>query len=568
MKKLILIPLLLLTFWAHGQVWTDDGSYVYPSNITRQVGIGTQAPAAMLHIQGSSDNQLLVENSLTTGGNASIKIIGKRNDCNTCQTAFIDLANYDHDVATTYNMARIGAGTNGGDLEHGYMRFSTGFNGVLSERMRITSDGKVGIGQSNPLATLHVNGEIRGNQSGGALRIQSSSGYVDVGPKNTSFMHFYTDRAKYYFDKPLVVDNGIYGAHTSDNLNLQTDNTNRLTILSGSGNVGIGQVNPLATLHVNGEIRGNQSGGALRIQSSHGYIDVGPRNSSWAHINTDMEKFYLNKPIYAGTGHFSAYSTTNLQLQTDGTTRATILNATGFMGIGDDAPDARLHVATAEATTAIFENSSTSAGDASIKILGKRNECLTCDVARIDLANDDFDEPGTTEFVMARISGGMHSTTGRKGNLKFYTSNAGVLNEQMRINNRGEVFIGTENAEIRDFRLYVEDGILTEKIVVAIESESVWPDYVFAPEYNLRPLTEVATFVEANSHLPEVPSAKQVAEEGVNLAEMNATLLQKVEELTLYLIDQNEQLQTQNTQLQAQQKEIDALKQQLKAIQK
>ena len=64
-----------------------------------------------------------------------------------------------------------------------------------------------------------------------------------------------------------------------------------------------------------------------------------------------------------------------------------------------------------------------------------------------------------------------------------------------------------------------------------------WPDYVFSPSYHLRPLAEVAQFIEANHRLPDVPSAAQVQTEGIELTAMNAVLLQKVEELTLHLIE-------------------------------
>lgn len=65
---------------------------------------------------------------------------------------------------------------------------------------------------------------------------------------------------------------------------------------------------------------------------------------------------------------------------------------------------------------------------------------------------------------------------------------------------------------------------------------AAWPDYVFQPAYCLQPLAEVAQFIEANQHLPDVPSAAEVQAEGIELASMQALLLRKVEELTLHLI--------------------------------
>ncbi len=68
------------------------------------------------------------------------------------------------------------------------------------------------------------------------------------------------------------------------------------------------------------------------------------------------------------------------------------------------------------------------------------------------------------------------------------------------------------------------------------------PDYVFEKEYRLMPLNEIKAYVEANKHLPEIPSAKEMDENGIQLGEMNLKLLQKIEELTLHLIDFKEDL--------------------------
>jgi len=81
-------------------------------------------------------------------------------------------------------------------------------------------------------------------------------------------------------------------------------------------------------------------------------------------------------------------------------------------------------------------------------------------------------------------------------------------------------------------------------------------DYVFAEGYNLRTLAEVENFIELNGHLPSVPSAEEVAEEGMNVGEFQNILLEKVEELTLYILEQNKINEQQA-------KEIEALKKQL-----
>lgn len=99
----------------------------------------------------------------------------------------------------------------------------------------------------------------------------------------------------------------------------------------------------------------------------------------------------------------------------------------------------------------------------------------------------------------------------------------------------GKVGIGTSAPEAK---LHVAGNIQATEIKV----EAQTADFVFEPDYKLRSLDDVEAFVKANKHLPEIPSAKQMEEEGVDLAEMNKLLLQKVEELTLYTIIQEKEL--------------------------
>ncbi|MGD0792042.1 MAG: hypothetical protein ABR920_09750 [Terriglobales bacterium] len=67
-----------------------------------------------------------------------------------------------------------------------------------------------------------------------------------------------------------------------------------------------------------------------------------------------------------------------------------------------------------------------------------------------------------------------------------------------------------------------------------------WSDYVFGPDYKVRPLAEVAAFIKANHHLPDIPSEAEVKEKGVSLGDMQSKLLAKIEELTLQMIQLNE----------------------------
>ncbi|MGV3613583.1 MAG: hypothetical protein ACO1N0_21665 [Fluviicola sp.] len=91
-----------------------------------------------------------------------------------------------------------------------------------------------------------------------------------------------------------------------------------------------------------------------------------------------------------------------------------------------------------------------------------------------------------------------------------------------------------------------------------------WPDYVFDANYPLMPLSELQTFIQKNNHLPNVPSACEMEEQGINVAKSNVMLMEKVEELTLYLLQMKEQLDTQKQLLQQQQELILQLQQQVK----
>jgi hypothetical protein len=93
------------------------------------------------------------------------------------------------------------------------------------------------------------------------------------------------------------------------------------------------------------------------------------------------------------------------------------------------------------------------------------------------------------------------------------------------------------------YKMAVSGGILTEKIRVAMNGSPFWADYVFEPSFKLRPLSEVAEYIKLNKHLPDIPSTAEVSQNGIDLAETQALLLQKVEELTLYVIEQNKKIE-------------------------
>ena len=92
------------------------------------------------------------------------------------------------------------------------------------------------------------------------------------------------------------------------------------------------------------------------------------------------------------------------------------------------------------------------------------------------------------------------------------------------------------------YGLLVEKGILTEKLKVATISSADWADYVFESSYKLMALEEVEKFVKANKHLPNVPSADEMSKNGLDVVTSDSKLLEKIEELTLYMIEMNKEI--------------------------
>lgn len=119
------------------------------------------------------------------------------------------------------------------------------------------------------------------------------------------------------------------------------------------------------------------------------------------------------------------------------------------------------------------------------------------------------------------------------------TANANVV---FTVENDGSVGIGTNTPKAK---LAVNGNILAKEI--KIKTDISVPDYVFDPDYQLPTLSSIEQYVTRHRHLPEVPSAAEIAKEGVDLTEMNLLLLKKIEELTLHLIAKEKEIETLKT---------------------
>ena len=108
----------------------------------------------------------------------------------------------------------------------------------------------------------------------------------------------------------------------------------------------------------------------------------------------------------------------------------------------------------------------------------------------------------------------------------------------MQVNN-SEVWVGNPNNQEMPVDLKVYGKIYGREVKVTLDH---FYDHVFNPDYKLMPVNQLEDFVKTNKHLPDSPSEKEALENGLDVGEMNALLLKKIEELTLYIIDQQRQI--------------------------
>jgi|LSQX01.1.fsa_nt_gb hypothetical protein len=222
----------------------------------------------------------------------------------------------------------------------------------------------------------------------------------------------------------------------------------------------------------------------------------------------------------------------------------------GNVGIGLTAPTEKLHI----------ENS----GPAGLLLQSPYNTSPTRAVGYLRIVNSHPNEGDYLNISLRR-----HQTLGtemiqsvyRASDGKFlaynylnintgkYEIRDGVSNVEFRnsgatlFNGNGPVGIDVPMADIGKLagaKLGVNGKILATEVEVKLFGN--WPDFVFLKDYNLMPLNEVEQFINENGHLPNVPNEAQVKEDGINLGQMNAVLLQKIEELTLHIIDLNKRI--------------------------
>lgn len=272
-----------------------------------------------------------------------------------------------------------------------------------------------------------------------------------------------------------------------------------------SGNIGIGTTNPKALLDISTNSIYGDEKGAWKVRSAT-----------------------ADQYMYAS--YLDAYSAGSIQVLQPGiSTQNLLLNAQGGnVGIGITAPKATLDIS----TKSIYGDEK-----GALKISSQTaNQFLY--VSYLDAYN-----AGSIQVIRPVVG---------PQNL--------LLNAQ-----GGSVAIGTTDP--KGYMLAVNGSTVATSMTVQLNT--AWPDYVFKKDYELPSLKELKTYVDQYHHLPEMPTESQVAKDGLNLGEINSKLVKKVEELTLYLIEQHKQieiLEKKDELNQSQEERIKTLEKQVEAL--
>ena len=332
--------------------------------------------------------------------------------------------------------------------------------------------------------------------------------------------------------------NAILNQQENADLIFKTNATNR-AVIKNNGYVGIGIMNPAHILHVHGS--GTTGGGTTG--------GGGLSTAALSRQGQGTESKLL--PI----GHITpiAYAAIQLTNNTTGT------SATDGLLFEVKSKNATINLQ--EKGSITFRN----ANDVSMYISKEHNVGIgvTNPEGKLEIKGNViirnslkslqlFNGNSRFSFVVPHIY--QAQTEGFQG-LGIYDE----VHQQYRITvtNEGKVGIGTTTPREK---LTIKGKILSEENIVVLDANtSSYPDYVFEDNYSLMNLSELDKYIEKNNHLPEIPTADQVKKDGLKLAEMNIKLLKKIEELTLYTIKQQKEIDRQKEIIKSLEKRIEKL---------
>jgi hypothetical protein len=404
------------------------------------------------------------------------------------------------------------------------------FSSAFAMQAQTTPWSIGGIGGNQAILNLP---SIQGpTSSGGGVQILNANGSLIMGPQNGAWCHMTTDRPSFYFNTMLTLGTGILSSYYTTDLNFQTGTSTygaltRMTIQNSTGFVGIGTTTPIMPLDINTL---PAPGGRMAIMHNGNSIMqflVKSCNTCYNGLAQDND----NGIIWSDNGNSTNFSSGFV-----------IAPWNGFGGIRIDGLTGSMSVSNRLSVGSLIESAQNNYGTSFLgfNATPTGSGIWTCqsDGVHNGAATIYADINGITRFIGIPNSSSNANVTQTLTDAQIFSKTT------MSIQPTGQVLIGNQAAQTPGpYKLYVFGGIMTELVKIALVNSSSWADYVFADKYKLIPLSEVERFVKLNKHLPEVPSAQEVQTNGINVAEMDATLLKKVEELTLYIIELNKKIE-------------------------
>jgi hypothetical protein len=299
-----------------------------------------------------------------------------------------------------------------------------------------------------------------------------------------------------------------------------------------SGNVGIGTTSPQYNLQVNGVTQSS------KYISDDSYDHIELTTNSWGGSHGI---FFGSTVNYSGTGNlWQNYG--NTKYASDPGAYNYGASSIGYIANGGGLTLYDGGISTGKGNSIIWTPALTVARGGNVGI-GTTSPGIYKLLIQGDGSNNIISgvyNPSTTNGAGLMISDNINNYTwktvpGSSGSMLTlgYANNTA---EFLRVSYNGFVGIGTTNPTQL---LSVAGNIQSKKLIV---TQSGWSDYVFKPSYHLKSLSELATFIKANKHLPDIPSTKEVEKDGIDVGATEALLLKKIEELTLYMIDQNKRM--------------------------
>jgi hypothetical protein len=278
------------------------------------------------------------------------------------------------------------------------------------------------------------------------------------------------------------------------------------------------------------------TGGANVKTYAYGLETTVNSSGGWAR-SIRLRNEYDNAVTAFGSLHGEAYISTGFDINTDPTGYLTpkfFIKSNGNVGIGTTNPSSytKLDI---EGNKLMIRSTSSDWGQ--FQVANPIDSESTIAIAAGGSGSPGNDTTYTRQWIMGINPYGV-------GVDRFAITNKGLTTSApFVILEAGNVGIGTTTPT--GGKLVVNGTIRAKEVKV----ETNWSDFVFEDNYNLPPLDKVESFIKENRHLPDTPSAKQVEAEGVSVAQMIAKQMQKIEELTLYVIEQNKQISALKTEL-------------------